>query len=490
MDDPALSYLNGLGYSVWTSRGAGLVLGVDSALLLLPLCRDLLRYVRNTPLNKIMPFDESIFFHRMVAFTILLFSLVHTNAHYVNFFTVWIGDLAFGTTFYDIHYFSWAGVTGHLMWFIMVVMFSAAHEKVRHQSFETFWYLHHLAFAWYFCFFFHAYGCFVKTDPFWLSGGDPAETSWECRPYNSWMYNLVGFSIYVLERVVRMVRSRMETNVTKVVMHPANTLEIQFMKPSMMNYKPGQYIFVNVPQVSRFQWHPFTLTSAPEEKHISIHMRLVGDWTKAVASAYGATQRGDKPTLGGHMPALRVDGAFGAPAEDVFRCEMVVMIGAGIGVTPFASILKSVFYRTEADQALPLKKVHFFWVNRDKEAFEWFQEELSALEERLNSDLLSMHFYLTTAMKEAEIHNIVVNDVGSEFDPVTELRSRTHYGRPNFDLIFRGVREDAITRFPNTQSVRVGIFFCGPSVLAKNLKRTCLKHTTNRVEFHFLKEHF
>jgi NADPH oxidase len=40
--------------------------------------------------------------------------------------------------------------------------------------------------------------------------------------------------------------------------------------------------------VSYFQYHPFTLTSAPEEDYISVHIRCVGDWTTAFAKALGA----------------------------------------------------------------------------------------------------------------------------------------------------------------------------------------------------------
>lgn len=39
------------------------------------------------------------------------------------------------------------------------------------------------------------------------------------------------------------------------------------------------------------------------------------------------------------------------------------------------------------------------------------------------------------------IHNIVINDVGSEFDALTDLRSRTQFGRPDFPNIFKGIRE-------------------------------------------------
>jgi len=31
------------------------------------------------------------------------------------------------------------------------------------------------------------------------------------------------------------------------------------------------------------------------------------------------------------LPHIRIDGPYGAPAEDVFNCEVAVLIGAGIG---------------------------------------------------------------------------------------------------------------------------------------------------------------
>ena len=61
-------------------------------------------------------------------------------------------------------------------------------------------------------------------------------------------------------------------------MHPSKVLEVQIKKEST-NRRAGQYIFLNCPAVSYFQYHPFTLTSAPEEDYISVHIRIVGDWT-------------------------------------------------------------------------------------------------------------------------------------------------------------------------------------------------------------------
>lgn len=50
----------------------------------------------------------------------------------------------------------------------------------------------------------------------------------------------------------------------------------------------------------------------------------------------GDTGRGDyfeiDPTLASiTLPHIRIDGPYGAPAEDVFDCQVAVLIGAGIG---------------------------------------------------------------------------------------------------------------------------------------------------------------
>jgi NADPH oxidase 2 len=61
-----------------------------------------------------------------------------------------------------------------------------------------------------------------------------------------------------------------------------------------------------------------------------------------------------------------IDGPFGSASEDFQKYEVAMLVGAGIGVTPFASILKSIWYRvnypTSPSRRIKLRKVHFFWV--------------------------------------------------------------------------------------------------------------------------------
>lgn len=64
----------------------------------------------------------------------------------------------------------------------------------------------------------------------------------------------------------------------------------------------------------------------------------------------------------GHRAALcvcrlAVDGPFGTALTDVFHYPVSVCIAAGIGVTPFASLLKSIWYKCESQTPLKLSKV-------------------------------------------------------------------------------------------------------------------------------------
>ena len=80
-----------------------------------------------------------------------------------------------------------------------------------------------------------------------------------------------------------------------------------------------------------------------------------------------------------------MDGPFGTASEDVFSHEVGLLVGAGIGVTPFASILKSIFYRKEAgDKSLCLEKVYFYWLCPSMHSFEWFRDLLINIERQLS----------------------------------------------------------------------------------------------------------
>lgn len=112
---------------------------------------------------------------------------------------------------------------------------------------------------------------------------------------------MVGGLLYLGERTMREIRGKHKTYISKVIEHPSNVVEIQIKKDHTIT-KAGQYIFLCCPEVSIWQYHPFTLTSAPEEDYISVHVRMVGDFTKALGKTLGCNigeGRGGAPGAGG-----------------------------------------------------------------------------------------------------------------------------------------------------------------------------------------------
>ncbi|KAF2170159.1 hypothetical protein M409DRAFT_51911 [Zasmidium cellare ATCC 36951] len=513
-NDQRLAPLNTLEFSVWFSRGAGLNLSVDTMIILFPMCRNILKVIR--PKIRWLPLDESQWFHRQCAYSMLMWTIVHVSAHYVNFFNVERSQVRKEAAV-QIHYMQAGGITGHVMLLCMLLMFTTAHAKIRQQSYETFWYTHHLFIPFLLAMYTHATGCFVRDslEPYSPFAG---HNFWNhCIGYEGWRWELVGGGLYLCERLYREIRARRQTEIIKIVKHPYDAVEIQFRKPSM-RYKAGQWLFINVPSVSQNQWHPFTITSCPFDPYISIHVRQVGDFTRALANALGAGPEQQKLydeldpmgmyevalQNGQEMPKLRIDGPYGAPAEDVFDNEIAILIGTGIGVTPWSAILKSIWHmRLSPNPPKRLRRVEFIWVCKDTTSFEWFQALLSSLEAQSMSmsggvgqqEFLRIHTYLTQRMDADTAQNIVLNSVGTDKDPLTELNSRTNFGRPDFNRLLVAMREGILNQsyiagLDRGGRTDVGVYFCGPNVAARDIKKACKEATVRQVNFRFWKEHF
>ncbi|KAI1318278.1 hypothetical protein EDD11_006974 [Mortierella claussenii] len=528
--DKNLSNLNiPLNYSLWIARGGGMCLIWDCSIILLPVCRNILRILRVSFINKLIPIDENIWFHKITAYSILFCTTVHAIGHYVNFYKMdrlYREDPngPFKLTAAELLYKSPAGVTGHIMLLCMALMYTTAKQTQRNKSFEAFWYTHHLAFVMLGALMFHGIGCIVR------------DKDGQCRGYGSYRYLAIGYVLYVIERGIRAYRARLDTRLVKAIQHPAGVIELQIQKPSF-KYKPGQYLFINVPDVSKYQWHPFTITSSPFEDYVSVHIRQVGDWTRALGTRMGVEKeeregrggggaggsgarvvqaaavsksrhekniellddRGEEIRVraGFSMPDVKIDGPFGAPTEDVFDHEIVVLVGSGIGVTPFASILRDIWYRANNNMPLKTKRIEFYWVCRDLASLKWFQSLLATIEQSMLNVKLKIHIYCTAVMKPDQHHNIALHlhDDYSGADTITGLQALTNFGRPNFGAIFSELRQGITdgTYMPGANQelvVDVAVFFCGPGAMAKSLRKESRIQSKNGVKFSFRKEHF
>jgi NADPH oxidase len=122
----------------------------------------------------------------------------------------------------EIHYTQPGGITGHFMLFILLLMYTTAHHKIRAQCFEAFWYTHHLAFFFMIGLYTHATGCFVRdsADPDYQSTF-PFYSTKHCLGYESWRFIIWPGIIYFGERIYREIRARRATRLSKLLVHPS-----------------------------------------------------------------------------------------------------------------------------------------------------------------------------------------------------------------------------------------------------------------------------
>ena len=69
---------------------------------------------------------------------------------------------------------------------------------------------------------------------------------------------------------------------------------LQFKRPVNFNYKSGQWVRIACLELGGSEYHPFTLTSAPHEENLSLHIRAVGPWTINLRNTYNKDNLQDR----------------------------------------------------------------------------------------------------------------------------------------------------------------------------------------------------
>jgi len=132
----------------------------------------------------------------------------------------------------QIHYTEAGGITGHIMLFCMLMIYTTSHHRIRQQSFETFWYTHHLFIPFMLGMYTHATSCFVRDSKHAFSPFDHKNFWAHCIGYEGWRWELVGGGLYLCDRLYREVRYRRQTEIVKVVRHPyGNRIPVERPEP-------------------------------------------------------------------------------------------------------------------------------------------------------------------------------------------------------------------------------------------------------------------
>ncbi|GLU16755.1 hypothetical protein SLE2022_331700 [Rubroshorea leprosula] len=114
-------------------------------------------------------------------------------------------------------------------------------------------------------------------------------------------------------------------------------------------------------------------------------------------------------------------------------------------------------------------------------------DEVAELDQR---GVIEMHNYLTSVYEEGDAGSALItmvqalNHAKNGLDIVSGTRVRTHFARPKWKKVLSKLSSKHCNG-------RIGVFYCGAPVLAKELSKLCYEFNQNgstKVEFH--KEHF
>uniref|UniRef100_A0A803VSI0 NAD(P)H oxidase (H2O2-forming) n=1 Tax=Ficedula albicollis TaxID=59894 RepID=A0A803VSI0_FICAL len=448
------------------SRGAAASISFMYSYILLTMCRNLITVLRETFLNHYIPFDAAVDFHRWIAMAALIFSVLHTAGHIVNVYIFSVTPLSvlsclFSSVFTNDgsqlpeKYYWWffqtiPGMTGVLLLMVLAVMYVFATHHFRRVSFQGFWITHHLYVLLYVLVIIHGSYALIQQPRFYI-------------------YFIIPALIYSADKLLSLSRKKVEISVVKAELLPSGVTHLQFQRPQDFDYKSGQWVRIACVALGTSEYHPFTLTSAPHDDSLSLHIRAVGPWTTRLRQLYSPQSL----ALLGTLPKLYLDGPFGEGHQEWNKFEVSVLVGGGIGVTPFASILKDLVFKSSINSKLVCKKIYFIWVTRTQRQFEWLTDIIREVEESDKNDLVSVHIYITQLAEKFDLRTTMLYICERHFQKVlnkslfTGLRSITHFGRPPFVPFFNSLQEV----HPEVQ--KIGVFSCGPPGMTKSVEHAC-----------------
>ncbi|XP_072594515.1 dual oxidase 1 isoform X2 [Vulpes vulpes] len=466
------------------SRGTAASISFMFSYILLTMCRNLITFLRETFLNRYVPFDAAVDFHRLIASTAIVLTVLHSAGHVVNVYLFSISPLSVlsclfpglfhndGSEFPQKYYWWFfqtvPGLTGVMLLLVLAIMYVFASHHFRRHSFRGFWLTHHLYILLYVLLIIHGSFGLIQLPRFHI-------------------FFLVPALIYVGDKLVSLSRKKVEISVVKAELLPSGVTHLQFQRPQGFEYKSGQWVQIACLALGTTEYHPFTLTSAPHEDTLSLHIRAAGPWTTRLREIYSP------PTGDGcaKYPKLYLDGPFGEGHQEWHKFEVSVLVGGGIGVTPFASILKDLVFKSSVSCQVFCKKIYFIWVTRTQRQFEWLADIIREVEENDCQDLVSVHIYITQLAEKFDLRTTMLYICERHFQKVlnrslfTGLRSITHFGRPPFEPFFKSLQE------VHPQVRKIGVFSCGPPGMTKNVEKACqLINRQDRTHFSHHYENF
>ncbi|KAJ8573187.1 hypothetical protein K7X08_009698 [Anisodus acutangulus] len=213
-----------------------------------------------------------------------------------------------------------SNLAGELSLLSGLVLWIATFPRIRRKMFELFFYTHHFYILFVVFFVFHVGVSYAGI-------------------------MLPGFYLFMVDRYLRFLQSLSNVRLVSARVLPCETLELNFSKSKGLCYTPTSIMFVNVPSISKLQWHPFTITSSSslEPEKLSVVIKGEGSWSKKLYQMISSPNSVNRLNVS-------VEGPYGPASTHFLRHDLLVMVSGGSGVTPFISIIRELIHTSESQK--------------------------------------------------------------------------------------------------------------------------------------------
>ncbi|KAL3680615.1 hypothetical protein R1sor_023571 [Riccia sorocarpa] len=308
----------------WTGRGWYVLM----ALLFFPISRGspILRLVN-------VPYENAVRYHRWLGHISLWILLAHSITFSLHIY--YTGGQT-TKTIWEWKRFGVSNLAGVISMLAGIVMWVTSLELVRKYFFDVFYITHHMYLLVF------AFGC------------------WHVGDFASF-YFLGCVTLFFIDRFLRAVQSRKAISVLSAQVLPSGLIKLKFPKSPSLKYSALGLIYINVPSVSKFQWHPFSTTSSSLEKNdeMSICIKPQGGWTRDLLESLTQTETEKKAAS---CPLkIFAEGPYGPESDYFLRYKTLVLVAGGVGITPFMAIIRDLLCRYKNGQESLPENVELIW---------------------------------------------------------------------------------------------------------------------------------
>ncbi|CAH0480605.1 unnamed protein product [Peronospora belbahrii] len=191
---------------------------------------------------------------------------------------------------------------------------------------------------------------------------------------------------------------------------------------SSYDYKVGNFLYLNVPRVSKLEWHALTIASSPKSSptDVILFVKPIGDWSKSLVQ-YAKECHHNNIT-----PLIYMDGFYGASLEVYEDYPTVCLVSGGIGVTPVLAILDDLAAKLSSNGVSWTQRFTFIFTFRELSIFQAVAPLLAKLRQHdPHEQFFRVHLFATGIYSESDLGRKLEISPAKELPNEAAIKSTT-----------------------------------------------------------------